>query len=70
MEILDIIDDMEAEDIVKTIGKAIVTVFDYLLIRDPKQAFQMLNGLKKWINDDSLWMFETEDKPHTNKMYS
>ena len=70
MELFEIIDDMETEDIVKTIGKAIVTVFDYLLVKDPKQAFQLLNGLKRWINDENLWMIETDDKHHTNKMYS
>ena len=68
MEILDIIDGMEAEDIVKTIGKAIVTVFDYLLVKDPKQAFQMINGLKKWINEDKLWGLEK--KVDNQKLYS
>lgn len=68
MEILDIIDGMEAEDIVKTIGKAIVTVFDYLLVKDPKQAFQMINGLKKWINEDKLWGLEKQ--VDNQKLYS
>lgn len=67
-EMIKAMDEMEVDEIVKTVGKAIVTVYDYLSSRNPEDATRMINGLRVWLNDEALW--KKEMKQEKKEMYS